>query len=99
MTIEGTSQAGKNNWVLVTMVNDNKLSDLIMISTTNLDPFARIPTNTLCRFKGKEITYVVQEITDPNTGWPMQQASSGRHFDFKVTKVFAPEGVKIREEK
>ncbi|MDB6024067.1 MAG: hypothetical protein JWM68_290 [Verrucomicrobiales bacterium] len=99
MTIEGTFQDGKNSWLLVSTVNDKKLATPVLMPTENLDPFAHIPTNTVCRFQGKEITYVVEAVIDPKTGREMQQASSGRHFDFKVTKVLAPGGVKTRDEK
>ncbi len=98
MTIEGTFQGGKNSWLLVTKVNGEKLTNAVSVPTDNLDPLAHIPTNTVCRFKGKEITYVVRPIIDPKTGLQMQQASPGRHIDFKVTEALAPKGVKTRDE-
>lgn len=99
LTIEGTFQAGKNSWLLVSKVNEKKLTSPVLIPTDNLDPVAHISTSTICRFKGKEITYVVQSIVNPKTGRELQQASAGRHFDFIVTKVLAPRGVKTRDEK
>jgi len=99
LMIEGTFKAGKNSWVLVTKVNGKDLPEPKLISTCNLDPFTKIPTNTICRFKGVEITYVIKSIVDPKTGQECQQAASGRHFDFQVTEVLAPEGMKIREKK
>ena len=99
LTIEGTFQGRKNSWLLVSKVNEKKLTSPVLMPTENLETFAHIPTNTVCRFKGKEITYVVQSVVDPKTGREMQQASAGRHFDFMVTKVLAPRGVKTRDEK
>ena len=100
LTIEGTFQAGKNRWVLVAEVNGEKLSPAVLMATSNSgDPLSGIPPNTVCRFKGKEITYVVQNIIDPKTGQPGQQPTGGRHFDFKVTEVLSPKGVKITDEK
>jgi len=99
LTIEGTFQAGKNSWLLVSKVDEKQLTNSVLMPTYNLDPFARIPTNTVCRFKGKELTYVVQKVIDPKTGRDAQQALSGRHFDFKVTEVLVPKGVKTRDAK
>ena len=100
LTIEGTFQARKNSWILVSEVNGEKLSPAVLMATSNSgDPFSGIPPNTVCRFKGKEITYVVQNIIDPKTGLPGQQPAGGRHFDFKVTEVLSPKGVKIPDEK
>jgi hypothetical protein len=99
LTIEGTFQAGKNSWLLVSKVNDKKLTNPVLMPTENLDPLAKLPTSTLCRFKGKEITYVVESVIDPKTGNEMQQAAPGRHFDFKVTEVLVPKGVKTIDEK
>jgi hypothetical protein len=98
LTIEGTFQAGKNSWVLVTTVDGQKLTHPVLVSTCNLDPLAHIPTNAVCRFKGKEITYVVKAVVDPKTGRELQQASPGRHFDFEVARVLAPKGLKTRDE-
>ena len=61
LTIEGRFQAGKDSWVLVERVDGERLSRPVLIATGNLDPLARIPTNTVCRLKGKELTYVVTE--------------------------------------
>ncbi len=99
LTVEGTFQGGKNSWLLVSSVNGEKQAPPVLIATDNVDPFAHIPTNAVCRFRGKEITYVVRSAIDPKTGHDMQQASPGRHFDFKITKVLAPAGVKTRDEK
>src|SRR3954470_13953074 len=99
LMIEGSFLSGKNSSLLVAKVDGKKLSSPVLMPTDNLDPLAHISTNTVCRFKGKEITYVVRPDIDPKTGREMQQASAGRHFDFKVTKVLAPKGVKIRDEK
>jgi len=98
LTIEGTFQAGKNSWLLVRQVDGEKLASPVLTPTDNLDPLARIPTNTVCRFKGREITYVVKSIVDPKTRREMQQASAGRHFDFMVTEVLAPKGLKTRDQ-
>ena len=97
LTIEGTFQAGKNSWLLVTKVNGKDLPEPKLIPTDNLDPSAKVPTNTLCRFKGVEVTYVVKSVVDPKTGQECQQASPGRHIDFQITEVLASEGVKVRE--
>jgi len=99
LTIDGTFKAGKNSWVLVTKVNDKELPVPVLISTANLAYPVKIPTNVVCRFKGVEITYVIKPVLNPKTGEEMQQAASGRHFDFKVTEVVAPVGVKLREDK
>jgi hypothetical protein len=99
LTIEGTFKAGKNSWLLVTKVNGKDLPEPRLIPTDNLDTSAKIPTNALCRFKGVEITYVVKSVVDPKTGQECQQASPGRHIDFQITEVLAPEGVKVRQKK
>ncbi len=99
LTIEGRFQVGKDIWVLVERVDGERLSRPVLIETDNLDPFARIPTNTVCRLKGKELTWVVRDTIDPKTGRPGQQKLAGRHFAFMVTKVIAPKGVKTRDEK
>lgn len=99
LTIEGTFQGGKNSWFLVTKVNGKDLPEPKLIPADNLDHSAKIPTNTLCRFKGVEITYVVKSVVDPKTGQECQQASPGRHIDFHITEVLAPEGANVREKK
>jgi hypothetical protein len=98
LTVEGTFQAGKNSWILVKKVNGEKLPAPILIATGNLDPFSRIPTNTVCQFKGKEITSVMENQFDPKTG-TTQQAAPGRHFVFEVTEVLAPKGIKVKDSK
>ncbi len=98
LTIEGTFEGGKNSWILVTKVNGEELAAPVRIATDNLDPFSPIPINTVCRFRGREITYIVQNQSDPKTG-TTQQAAPGRHFDFKVTEILAPKGVKVSAEK
>lgn len=99
LTIKGTFQAGKNSWFLVTNVNEDKLTTPVLLPAQNLDPFAHIPLNTVCRFRGQEISYVVKAVIDRKTGREMQQASAGHHFEFRVKKVLAPEGVKTRDER
>ena len=98
LTIEGTFKGGKNGWILVTKVNGRDLPTPVTVSTVYIPGVSRIPTNTICRFKGAEITYVIKPVVNPQTGEEMQQAASGRHLDFKVTEVIVPEGVKVREE-
>ncbi len=100
LTIKATFQAGKGSSVLVTKVNGKDLPKPELINTHNLDPHTEIPRNTVCRFRGLEITYMITPVIDPATGqYPKQQALSGRHFAFKITEVLAPAGVKVREEK
>ena len=99
LTIEGTFKAGKNSWFSVTKADGNNLSSPELIAISNLDPFAKIPVNTVCRFKGFEITYVVEDIRDPVTGRSQQQALSGRHFEFKITEVIVPDDITLRKEK
>jgi len=100
LMIEGTFKAGKGSSVLVTKVNGKDLPKPELVPTCNLDPHTMIPRNTVCRFKGVEITYVFTPVIDPTTGRASkQQALSGRHIDFKITEILAPEGVKIKEEK
>ena len=102
LSVEGTFEGFDRNLLHVVKINGEKLSPAVIIQigmpTGDLGPFARIPTNTVYKFNGKEMTYVVEALIDPKTGKDWQQAVSGRHFYFMVSEVLAPEGIKIRDQ-
>ncbi len=99
LTIEcKRSPPWKGDYLLVTMVDGNELKKPVLLAVVNLAQPFNVATNVVCRFKGVETTYVVTPVIDPKTGEEMQQAAGGRHFEFKVTEVLAPEGVKIMKE-
>ena len=96
LTIEGAFQGGGD--VLVARVNGKKLAAPILVTASNLaPPRYGIPTNTLCRFRGKEVVLEVGDRSvDPDTGLPLAQPSASvpRRFRFEVAEVIAPKEMK-----
>ena len=84
--------------MLVARVNGEKLATPVLVAASNLSPPRYgIPTNTLCRFRGKEVVLEMGRIPiDPDTGAPLPQSSASvpRYFSFEVTEVIAPKEMK-----
>jgi hypothetical protein len=83
----------------VSRVNGQELTKPVRIRLANVAPPFNISTNVVCQFKGTEITFIIEPIVDPKTGVQLQQAASGRHFEFKITEVLSPSTLKTGEEK
>ena len=91
LTIEGAFQGEYN--VLVARVNGEELATPVLVTPSNLaPPRYDIPTNTLCRLRGKEVVLEMGGIPiDQDTGAPLPQSSASvpRYFSFEVTEVIA----------
>ena len=96
LTIEGAFQG--EHHVLVARVNGEKLATPVLVAASNLSPPRYgIPTNTLCRFRGKEVVLEMGGVPiDQDTGAPLPQSSASvpRYFSFEVTEVIAPKEMK-----
>ena len=100
LVIEGTKvEPYKGYGFDVVKINGQELAKPIRIRLANVaHPFS-VSTNTVCKFKGMETTFIIKPIVNPKTGEPLQQAAPGRYFEFNITEVLAPEGVKIKQDK
>jgi hypothetical protein len=87
LTLEGTFVPGKGAPMMISKINDKKLSSPVVLQVSNPANFSGLRLDTVYRFKGKETTFVVASN-------PQQQISSGRHFELIVTEVLAPEEAK-----
>jgi hypothetical protein len=83
----------------VSALDGKKLDRPIRIRLSNLAHPFTVHTNTICRFRGCEFTFVVTNQLDKATGIPLQQAAAGRHFEFMVQEVISPDTVKLKKER
>ena len=97
LTIEGVIPARpvKGYFLVVDMVNERRLSKPIWIEVAMSRDLFLASSNTVLRLRGREKTYTVVAIRDPETGVLLQLQAPGTFLRFEIQEVIRPAGFTV----